>query len=152
MISGMVLPDADDPDAGPFWAAARERRLVVQRCGACGTLRFPPHAFCNRCHHHDADWTQLSGRGRIWSYVTVHSPTMPAYEPFTPFPVIVVELEEDRSIRMVGNILSDEQAPINSVDPACLSIGLPVEVMFQEVAADIVLPQWRIAASSGNGR
>lgn len=147
MISGMALPDTSDPDTAPFWAAARERRLVVQRCDGCGALRFPPHSFCNHCHHHGAAWVQVSGRGRIWSFVVAHSPTLPAYEPFVPFPVVVVELEEDRLIRMVGNVLVDENAAINSVDPAHLSIGLPVEVVFQAAAPDIVIPQWRLVPS-----
>ena len=89
---------------------------------------------------------------RIWSYVIAHSPTLTAYEPFTPYPVVVVELEEDPTIRMVGNILTDEKAAINSVDPAQLSIGLPVEVVFQEAASDVVLPQWRIVTSEGGAR
>lgn len=152
MISGMVLPDTEDPDSAPFWAAARERRLVVQRCDGCGKLRFPPHSFCNKCHHHGVTWVPVSGRGRIWSYVIAHSPTLTAYEPFTPYPVVVVELEEDPTIRMVGNILTDEKAAINSVDPAQLSIGLPVEVVFQEAASDVVLPQWRIVTSEGGAR
>ncbi len=152
MISAKVLPDTEDADTGPFWAAARERRLVVQRCDGCGALRFPPHPYCSCCRSPAMHWVPVSGRGRIWSYVVVHSPVLPAYEPFVPYPVVAIELEEDPSLHMLGNLLTDENAPINSVDPAQISIGLPVEVIFQTVAPDVVLPQWRIVPAQGGER
>lgn len=149
MISVKVLPDTEDTDSGPFWAAARERRLVVQRCDDCGALRFPPHPYCGHCRSPAMSWVPVSGRGRIWSYVVIHSPVLPAYEPFVPYPVVAIELEEDPSLRMLGNLLTDENAPIDSVDLAQISIGLPVEVIFQTVAPDVVLPQWRIVKAEG---
>ena len=33
----------------PFFAAAREGRLVVQRCAGCAALRFPPREICSAC-------------------------------------------------------------------------------------------------------
>lgn len=97
-------------------------------------------------------WVPVSGRGRIWSYVVVHPPVLPAYEPFAPYPVVAIELEEDPSLHMLGNLVTDEDAPINSVNPAEISIGQPVEVVFQTAAEDVVLPQWRILKSEGGAR
>lgn len=144
MIEGLVLPDTEDPDTAPFWAAARDHKLVVQRCDGCGALRFYPQPYCGACRHPKSTWTPVSGRGRIWSYVIVHAPTLPAYAPFIPFPVAVIELAEDRTLRMIGNLVADETAAINSIDPATLSVGLPVQVVFQPVAPDVVLPRWRL--------
>ena len=56
--------------------------------------------------------------------------------------MIVVELEEDPSIRMVGNVVAESGAPINSVDPARLEISLPVRVTFEAVSDEISLPRW----------
>ena len=144
MISDWVLPDIEDSDTAPFWVAASERRLVVQKCDSCRELRFPPQPFCGRCRHATASWVPVSGRGRIWSYVIVHAPILPAYEPFLPYPVVVIELEEDKRLRMVGNLVADQRSPINSVDSSSLRIGLPVQVVFQVIARDIVLPRWRL--------
>jgi len=142
MESGMILPDTEDPDTAPFWAATREQRLIAQKCGACGVLRVPPHPFCASCGAEAVAWVDLSGRGRLWSFVIQHKPTLPAFEPFTPFPVIVVELDEDKRLRMTGNLVARPGAAINSVDPASLKIGMPLKVTFQRVAPDVDLPYW----------
>jgi uncharacterized OB-fold protein len=144
MESGMILPDVEDVDAGPFWAAAKKNRLVAQKCGACGRLRLPPHPFCSACRSESVDWVDLSGRGRLWSFIVHHGPTLPAYQPFAPFPVIVVELDEDRRLRLTGNIVASEGAAINSLDPARLKIGMPLRVTFQQVD-DVTLPYWMAA-------
>jgi uncharacterized protein len=141
----MILPDVEDVDTAPFWAAARDKRLVVQKCDTCGRLRFPPQPFCSACRSEVVSWIDVSGRGRIWSYLIHHGPTLPAYSNFTPFPVIVVELDEDRRLRMTGNIVAAPGAAINSVDPATIKIGMPVKVTFQDVAADVTLPYWTVA-------
>lgn len=144
MISDPVLPDIEDPDTAPFWEAAKKKTLVIQRCDSCGTLRFTPRPRCGHCREAATSWVPVSGRGTIWSYAVVHGPVLPAYEPFVPFPVAVITLEEGDHLRMVGNIVADEASPINSVDVSDLAIGLPVEVVFQEVAPDVVLPRWQL--------
>ncbi len=37
------------PESEPFFAAAKRRQLVVQRCTACGSLRFPAHSTSFHC-------------------------------------------------------------------------------------------------------
>jgi len=142
MEPGIILPDTEDVDSAPFWAAARERRLVGQRCGKCKRLRFPPRAFCSTCLSDASEWVDLSGKATIWSHITQHNPTMPAYAKFTPYPIIVVELAEDKQLRMTGNLVAYAGAAINSVDAATIRIGMPVTVTFQDVAADVTLPYW----------
>lgn len=92
----------------------------------------------------------MSGGGQIWSFVVAHSPTLPAYEPFVPFPVAVIELQDAPGLRMVGNLVASEQAAINSVDPSSLSIGQTVRVVFQSVAPDVLLPRWMPMGCSGS--
>jgi len=55
--------------------------------------------------------------------------------------VIVVALDEDPRLRMVGNLVAHPDGPINEVDPATIRIGDPVRVVFQRVE-DVVLPRW----------
>jgi uncharacterized OB-fold protein len=145
MESGMILPDVEDVDTAPFWAAARDQKLVAQKCGGCGRLRLPPHPFCGACQSEAVSWVDLSGRAKLWSFVVHHGPTMPAYAPFAPFPVVVVELDEDKRLRLTGNIVAKPGAAINSVDPTTLKIGMPLKVTFQQVADDVTLPYWTAA-------
>jgi uncharacterized OB-fold protein len=77
----------------------------------------------------------------VWSFIVAHPPLLPAYAELAPYNAIVVELEEDPSIRFVGNLVADQTAAVNSVDPASIRIGEPVRVVFQEVG-DVHLPRW----------
>jgi uncharacterized OB-fold protein len=83
----------------------------------------------------------MSGRGTIWSFIVPHPPLLPAYQELAPYNVIVVALDEDASLRMVGNLVATPDGPINEVDPATIRIGDPVRVVFQRVE-DVVLPRW----------
>jgi uncharacterized OB-fold protein len=143
----MILPDTEQPDSAAFWAATREKRLVVQRCDACGTLRFPPHPYCSACRSAAMSWKDVSGRGKLWSFSVMHKPVLPAFEDKAPFPVVVVELEENPTLRMTGNVIAKPGAAINSVDPARLKIGAPMQVSFEKVSDDVTLPYWTLVQS-----
>ena len=142
---GFLLPLGDEESDG-FWEATAARELRVQSCAACGALRFPPRVMCPECQSTERSWVAVSGRGTIWSFVVVHPPVLPAYAPFTPFPVVTVTLEEKPSLRMVGNLIEGPGAAINSVDPAAIEIGEPVRVVFsprrRPDGTDVYLPQW----------
>ena len=56
-------------DGAPYWAAARESRLAVQQCSACGHRRFPPSVLCPKCLAFEHEWKPLSGRGTIYSFI-----------------------------------------------------------------------------------
>lgn len=130
----LPLPDAD---SAPFWAACRARELRLQRCAACGAWRHPPRPMCPRCRSFDVAWERVSGRGRVYSFVVAHPPVLPAFAADVPFAVVLVELDEDPQLRIVGNL--------RGVDPRDVEIGLRVEVVFEDAAADVTLPQWRPA-------
>ena len=87
------------------------------------------------------EWVELSGRGRIWSFVIPHPPLLPAYTPLAPFNVIAVELDEDPSLRLIGNLVKSAGGEINEVDPHSIKIGEPVRVVFTRVD-DVHLPRW----------
>ncbi len=142
MIEGVPLPATDDPLDAPFWQATLRGELVVQRCRACGAWRFPPRPMCPECRSSEHDWSPVSGRGRIWSFCVPHPPLLPAFAAHAPYAVVVVELEEDARLRMVGNVVRTDDGPIDQVDPARLAIGAAVRVAFRRLADDVALPQW----------
>lgn len=84
----------------------------------------------------------LSGRATVWSFVVSHPPLLPAYAALAPYNTVVVALDEDPSLRVVGNLVSEPGAPINSVDPATIEIGAPVRVVFDRVSDEFALPRW----------
>jgi hypothetical protein len=145
VIEGFLLPELDEESA-PFFDFAAAGELRVQRCAACGTRRMPPRPMCHRCGSFDADWELLSGRGHIWSVAVPHPPLLPAYEAVAPYNVVVVETDEDPTIRFVGNLVAAADGPIDEVDPATITIGEPVRVVFPAPLDDgngpVVLPRW----------
>lgn len=141
MHETFLLPDVDDEDGAPFWAGTASGELRVQACGGCGRLRFPPRPMCPHCQSLATRWRPVSGRGAIWSFAVVHPPLLPAYAALAPYPVVVVALAEDETLRMVGNIVAAADAPINSVSPRDLAIGQEVRATFAEVEG-VHFPRW----------
>ena len=105
MEESFLLPVLDDPDTAPFWEGAARGELLVQHCGNCGVARMPPRPMCPHCRSMETVWEPVSGRGTVWSYVIPHPPLLPAYTEFAPYNVIVVALEENPGLRLVGNLV-----------------------------------------------
>ncbi|MHB8508908.1 MAG: Zn-ribbon domain-containing OB-fold protein [Candidatus Dormibacteria bacterium] len=93
----------------PFWVAAEERRLTLQRCRACASHQFYPRPFCLQCEGTDLEWVDAAGTGTIYSAVRVHLKVIPELAP--PYFVAVVELTEGP--RITSNIIGDA-APIGA--------------------------------------
>jgi hypothetical protein len=93
-----------DPITRTFWDAAREHRLLIQRCTACGKHQFYPRPFCLRCQG-PVEWVESAGRGTVYTKTDVHVET-PGMTP--PFTVAIVELDEGP--RMTTHLVGDPVA------------------------------------------
>ena len=141
MEARWLLPDLEEPTANEFWFGCARGELLVQACGACGKWRMPPRPMCPSCRSTDVKWDRTSGRGRVWSFIVPHPPLLPAYAAKAPYNAIIVELEEDPTIRYAGNLVVSAEGNINEIDPATITIGEPVEVVFHQID-DVSLPRW----------
>jgi hypothetical protein len=139
------LPAVDE-DAVPFWEGARRGELRIQRCSATGRLVFPPRALSPFAPRAPLAWTAVSGRGRIWSFAVPHPPLLPPFEALAPYNVVVVELEEDPAVRLVGNLVARPGGPLNELDPRSIEIGARVRVAFERLSEEIHLPRWVLDA------
>jgi len=128
----LPAPQPSD-EARPFFDALRERRLVIQRCTACGALGHPPRAVCGVCRSTDFDWQEVSGDGEVHSYVVTHQAVHPALVGHTPLATVEVELSEGP--HLYSNLLD--------VPPEEVGIGLAVRVSFEDVGEGTVLPFFR---------
>ncbi|MET8517403.1 OB-fold domain-containing protein [Streptomyces sp. NPDC005077] len=144
-MESLLLPVVDE-DGAPFWEYAARGELRVQACAApdCGRLRFPPRPCCPHCRSFESEWRAMSGRGRIWSYVVPHPPLLPAYAAQAPYNAVVVELADAPHIRLVGNVVSGPDAPLNSVDPGRLRIGASVKAVFAPVSPELSAVRWQL--------
>ena len=110
----------------------------MQHCRACGQFWFPPSARCQHCLSGDFTWDEVSGDGRVYSFVVYHRLYHPGFERDLPYVVALIDL--DVGVRMLSNIVGAQ--------PADLKIGLAVQVAFEDVSSDIALPKFRLAAAS----
>jgi len=83
----------------------------------------------------------VSGRGRIWSFVVPHPPLLPGFTELAPYNVIVVELDEDPTIRLTGNLVTVAGGGPDEIDPATIRVGEAVRAVFH-VVEDVGLVQW----------
>ncbi len=132
----------EEAEAAPFFEAAQRGELAIQTCRGCGRRRFPPRPMCPWCHSLESQWVRQSGRGRIWSFAVPHPPLLPSFVDEAPYVVVVVELEEDPGIRLVGNIVREANDPIGAVAAEELTIGANVEAVFGESVEGYPVPQW----------
>ena len=123
------------PETAPYWNAAREGRLLLQRCVDCRRVRFYPRTLCPGCWSDRAEWTEASGRGRIHSFRIIRRPPAPAFTALLPYVVALIDLEEGP--RMMANVVGDGALDV-AIDEA-------VTVTFER-RGDVTLPQFtRIA-------
>lgn len=115
-----------------FWfQAAREGKLVIQRCTECQSLRHPPGPACPACRSFRWDSVESTRQGTLHSYTVIHHPADPAFD--YPLAVGLIDLEEGtRLVADIEGIRHDE-----------LEIGMPLEVGFAEHAHGEILPQLR---------
>ncbi|MFI6874800.1 bifunctional MaoC family dehydratase N-terminal/OB-fold nucleic acid binding domain-containing protein [Streptomyces sp. NPDC050400] len=116
-----------------FFEAAKQHRLLVQRCAACSTLRHPPGPCCPECNALEWDTVEASGRGHVYSFVVNHHPRHPAFD--SPYLVAVVELAE--GTRLITGL--------TGVEPEDVTIGMPVVLDWLDADPDLTLPVFRPA-------
>jgi uncharacterized protein len=136
-----TLPAVDEVSQ-PFWDGCAAGELRMQACGSCGRLRFPPRPMCPRCRSTDVEWPVMCGLGTVWSVAVPHPPLLPAYAEVAPYNVVVVELDEDPTLRLVGNVVATPNGPLNEVDPHSIAIGDRVSVVFTDPTDGVSMPRW----------
>lgn len=121
--------------SAPHWSGGKAGELRVQQCDGCDRYVFNPAYVCPFCTSDRLTWRTSSGRGEVHTMTTVHRAPTPGVE--TPYVVVVVELEE--GWHMLSNVVG--------CAPDEVRIGMPVQVDFVDVSADVSLPVFRPAGS-----
>ena len=124
-------------EAKPFWDAAAQQKLAIQRCQDCRAWVWTPRPTCNECGSDRLDWTPMSGKGDIYSFTVIRQiagrAASKAFEPDVPYVVAWVDLEEGP--RMITNIVA---CPVDEV-----KLGMKVAVTFEQASQDVWLPKFR---------
>lgn len=116
----------------PFWEACSQERLIAQRCDESGEVWFPPSPVSPVTRTRKWTWVDLSGRGKIWSFVVFHQRYFKGFADDIPYNVAQIRLEEGPYfLANVVGCANDE-----------LEIDMPVRVVFERATSDIVIPKF----------
>jgi uncharacterized OB-fold protein len=123
------------PTSQPFWDAAREHRLIVQRSKRTGRRIFYPRIVSPFGPDDELDWVEASGRGTVYSFTVARRPTAPQWSGEGPYVIAIVELEE-------GGLMTTN---IVDCDVESVRIGMPVAVVFDDVTPEVTLVKFKPA-------
>lgn len=133
-----VLPDVDDPEFAPFWAAARDHRIDIPACAQCGRMTWPPRPICADCHGFDFVWTAVASTGTLFTWTVVHHATVESMP--CPYVIAIVAVDRTPSVRLLGNLWD--------VNLAELKVGLPLVARFDAASEHCTLINWVPARSA----
>jgi uncharacterized OB-fold protein len=122
-----------NPWAKPFWEAAREKKLIIQKCPDCNKHIFYPRLLCPHCFSENLEWVAASGKGTIYSYTVVMNNSPSAFINDVPYVVALIKLNE--GVQMLSNIVE--------CDPEEVTCDMPVEVTFEKLNEEFTLPKFR---------
>lgn len=129
---GLPLPQPTW-DNYEFWDYCKRHELRIQRCKVCMDYRFYPRPICPQCKSREVEWKKMTGKGAVYTYTINYPPVLPYFSDLVPMPVALVELDVG-NVFMVGRLIDG--------DPKDLFIGMPVEVVWEDVSDKISLPYW----------
>jgi uncharacterized protein len=139
----MPMPAANAETVG-WWEAAADHRLVVQRCTGCGQTRHPPGPVCPRCRSSASEWSALAGTGTVYTFTVVRQAFIPSLTDKLPYVVVAVELDGAQGARIVSNLVE--------VEPEEVTVGMPVEVAWEDMGPELAVPRFRAAVHRGERR
>lgn len=126
-MSTMRRIPSPEPNAEtrPYWDAAKEGRLLLKRCTACGEPFHYPRENCPFCDSGETVWSEANGDGTVYSYSV-----MRRAEP--PYCIAFVTLAE--GVTMMSNIVD--------CDLDAVRIGDDVKVVFKPSADGQPVPMF----------
>ena len=120
-----------------YWEKVKQHELWLRNCDECGGAYFYPRDISPCCFSRNTTWLQASGKATLFTYGIVHRPPHPGFMDDVPFVTAIVELDEGP--KMATNIVMDDPTPEK------LQIGMPLEVVFEDITDNIALPKFKPA-------
>lgn len=118
------------PETAPFWDAANQGVLLLQKCNDCQKFQYHYRAHCSHCFSVDIADYPSAGEGTVWTFSTVYKNSTPHFTDQTPYAVGVAQME--------GGVLVF--GSIHGIDPEAVEIGLPVNVAFAKAEDGQMIP------------
>ena len=128
------LPEVDEVNR-PFWEATRRSELRLQRCKDCSHVWYPAGTNCPKCLSTSFEWSPMSGRGTVWSFIVYHHCWHRGFEKEIPYNVAMIQLEEGPIV--ITNIVD--------VKNETIKVGMPVKVVLELATDEVTLFKFKPA-------
>lgn len=129
------LPSVDE-DIEPFWKGMKGHEFLLFRCKKCGAWYWPV-SFClnhdNEPFFGNLEWAKASGRGKVFAFNIHYRAFHPGFAEDIPYVYALIELDEGP---MFGS-------NIIAIEPQEVKIGMPVEVVYDDITAEFTLPKFK---------
>ena len=132
------IPPAVTEETAAFWEAARDGRLLVERCADCGADTFPPRGICRSCRGRSTAPVEVTGPGVVYSYTVNHQRWLPDLD--VPYAVVLVDFPDHPGVRVAGRL--------RGCPPEAVAIGMEVEVGFEPGPGGFAIPSF-VAVGAG---
>ena len=116
---------AINPENQPFFEGAREGKLLLKRCAACGEFHYYPRAMCPFCASERTEWVEATGRGVIYSFSVMRR---------VPQPYAIAYVTLDEGVTMLTNLVD--------CDLDQLRIGAAVRVIMKPAEDGEMIPMF----------
>jgi uncharacterized OB-fold protein len=116
-----------NPEAAPYWEAARAHKLLVKHCNACGENHYYPRALCPFCFSDQTEWRESKGEGTVYSFTIVRRAA-------PPYALAYITLDE--GVTMLSHIVGSDFDRIR--------IGQRVGVVFDPGSEGQPIPKFSI--------
>ena len=134
-----LIPVADELSK-PFWDAVNNKRLLLQHCGACNKLQYPPQPACQVCNKADTlTWKEVTGKGHIAASIVIEDGRLNRRMADMPYNLAMVTLDEDPTVNFYSNL--------PGTAPYKAPVGAAVEMTFEEVAPGQLIHEWRVTGA-----
>jgi len=122
MANSKIVMGKDDV---PMWESIERGAMELQKCCTCGAFRYPPAPVCPNDLDEKSEWTKVSGKGTILSWVVFHKKYFDDHVPL--YNSVAIELEEGPFI----------VSQLQGAEPEGSWIGKSVELIYGEHAGRI---------------
>jgi uncharacterized OB-fold protein len=97
-----------DHDNKAHYAGWLEKKLLINRCDACGRLHHPPLSMCPECWSTAVTPEAVSGSGTVYLKVALYQgPVIPEVAYAEPHVLVTVDLVEQNGVRFTSSFRGD---------------------------------------------
>jgi uncharacterized OB-fold protein len=100
-------------------------KVTGTRCKKCGQQFFPPRAHCYKCLSNDMEWFEVTGKGKLVSYSTLHyAPT--GFTGDLPYTIALLDYGNYKIFGRIDRSLSEGE----------LSVGMEMKAVASRTGND----------------